>query len=78
MEDSDGKDGPIVSAIDAAEDCVVQALLVTSCSAVSLLSEWLSITSAFSRNSSGFVNHHNRLPSVSTVQPCKSTSRSTC
>lgn len=78
MEESDGKDSTIVSAIDAAEDCVVQALLVTSRSAVSLLSEWLSITSAFSRNSSGFVNHHNRLPSVSSAQACKSTPRPTC
>jgi hypothetical protein len=30
------------------------------------LSEWLSISSAFSRSSSGFVNHHPRLPAVST------------
>lgn len=66
MEESDGNDKTIASAIDAAEDCVIQALLVTSSSAVSLLSEWLSISSAFSRSSSGFVNHHPRLPAVST------------
>jgi len=64
-EDMDEKPAGVAAAIDAAGDCVMQALLVTSSSAVSLLAEWLSISNAFSRHSATSSVHQIRLPSVS-------------
>ena len=64
-EDIDDKRAGIAAAIDAADDCVMQALLVTSSSAVSLLAEWISISNAFSGTSATSSLHQTRLPSVS-------------
>lgn len=43
-------DPTVERAIDSADDSVLQALLVSSSSAVALLSEWMSISSAFTRS----------------------------
>lgn len=65
-EDTNGTDKSLADAIDAADDGVVQALIVSSCSAVALLAQWVSISSAFTRGSITSTSSATKLPSVST------------
>jgi hypothetical protein len=66
-EDFDMVETNTSNATSAAYDSVIQALLITSFSSVTLLSEWMSISTIFSRSSSGFANSPTRLPSVSLI-----------